>query len=403
MKAVILAAGKSTRTYPLTVNRPKVLLRILNKPILQHNLEALYGLVDEVILVVGFMKEAVMEHFGPDFRGMKLTYIEQGKQLGTGHATLCAKHFAGDRFILMNGDDIYHRENMRACLKYRLAVLGSRVKDPSRFGVWITGHDGKIQGFSEKPKKFVSDMANCGLYVLTSEIFDELELLKKSERGEYELNEALNVLAKRTDAYCVEAEYHWLPIGYPWSVLEANHVLLSEYRQSFILGEVEPNVTIKGNVYIGPGTIVKSGTYMEGPVYIGRDCRIGPNAYIRPDTVIEDSCEIRAETVDSLIMRNTKAKHCSYIGHSVIGENANVAGGTLTTDYRHDGKTHETIVNGSRIDTGRAKLGAFLGDDVKTGAGTIIYPGRKIWPGLSTLPGEIVKEDKIDLSRRDKL
>jgi bifunctional UDP-N-acetylglucosamine pyrophosphorylase/glucosamine-1-phosphate N-acetyltransferase len=349
--------------------------------------------VDETIIIVGFRKEMIQAAFGDDFRGMRLTYLEQKEQLGTGHAVLQAKHLVGDRFIVMNGDDLFHRDNVKACLRYRMACIVQKVKDPSKFGVWTVDSDDRITGFAEKPKAFVSDLVNCGLYVLGREVFDELEKLGKSERGEYELNEAVNNMAKRAEVFCVEAVNHWLPIGYPWSILEANHKLLSEMKQSNIFGQVEPGVTVSGNVYIGPGTVIKAGTYMEGPAYIGKNCVIGPGAYIRPDTVIEDGCVIRAEVVDSVIMKNTVAKHFSYIGHSVIGEGVNIAAGTVTADYRHDGAEHKTIMNGKEIRTGRRKLGAFIGDGARLGINTSIYPGRKIWPGKTTLPGQVVDRD----------
>ena len=88
MKAVILAAGKSTRTYPLTLTRPKPLLPILNKPILAHQLDALHGLIDEAVIVVGYLQEQIHERFGDAYRGIRMTYVEQREQLGTGHAVL---------------------------------------------------------------------------------------------------------------------------------------------------------------------------------------------------------------------------------------------------------------------------------------------------------------------------
>jgi len=122
---------------------------------------------------------------------------------------------------------------------------------------------------------------------------------------------------------------------------------------------------------------------------------IGPNAYLRPNTTIGNNCVIRAEVVDCIIMDNTKAKHFSYLGHSVIGENVNIAAGTITADFRHDGDMHTTLVNGVIVNTERTKLGAMIGDNVRTGINTIIYPGRKIWVEKSTLPGQVVKEDLI--------
>jgi len=100
------------------------------------------------------------------------------------------------------------------------------------------------------------------------------------------------------------------------------------------------------------------------------------------------------ELCDVVVMDNAKSKHTSYAAHSVIGENVNIGAGLITADFRHDGNNHTTLINGQKIDSGRRKLGAFIGDNVKTGIGTLIYPGRKLWPNTVTMPGEIVKKDK---------
>ena len=134
MKAVILAAGKSTRTYPLTLNIPKVLLKVAGKPLLQHNLELLKGLFSKVILVVGFKEEMIRETLGEEFLGIKIVYINQKDQLGTGHALLSAeKHLNQGRFIVMNGDDIYSRDDLEGVIKEGSSLLAHEVQDPQRF------------------------------------------------------------------------------------------------------------------------------------------------------------------------------------------------------------------------------------------------------------------------------
>lgn len=170
MQAIILAAGKSTRTYPITLTRPKCLVKIANKPILQHNLENLHGLADEAIVIVGYMKEMIKNAFGNEFQGIKIIYVEQKDQLGTAHALQSAEKSVKGRFMVMMGDDIYYRKSMESLLPHKNALLVQKVKDPSRFGVWLA-KDGFISGFAEKPEQFVSDLANCGLYVLEPGIF----------------------------------------------------------------------------------------------------------------------------------------------------------------------------------------------------------------------------------------
>lgn len=394
MKAVILAAGQSTRTHPLTITIPKALLRVAGKPLLQHDLEALAGIADEAVIVVGFMKDKIREYFGDEFMGIRLAYAEQGEQLGTGHALLSAEPHLSGEFIALAGDDIYSRENIENLLKETPSLLGMEVRDPSRFGVWVE-KEGFVSGFQEKPEEPLSNLANCSLYVLGPEIFPHLRALRKTKRGEYELNEAVNSLARERPVRIVRAKEGWIPVGYPWHVLEANQYLLDRMKPA-MEGEVDELARITGKVSIGPGTVIRAGTCIEGPVLIGKNCTIGPGAYLRPHTSIGDNCRIRAEVVDSVIMDNTTAKHHSYIGHSVIGRNVNIAAGTVTADYRHDASEHRALIKGRKVSTGRKKLGAFIGDGVRTGINTTIYPGRKIWPGLTTLPGEIVKKDITD-------
>ena len=182
---------------------------------------------------------------------------------------------------------------------------------------------------------------------------------------------------------------------YPWNVLEANVCALAKLESGQEGATVEDGAVLKGAVFIGPGTLVKSGTYIEGPVYIGSDCVIGPSAYLRPDTVICDRVTLghAVEIYDSVVFEDTTGKHRSYIGHSIIGAGVNLGCGFITSDYRHDGATHRTLIDGKVCDSGRRKLGAFLGDGVMTGIHTSVYPGRKIWGGCTTLPGEIVKSD----------
>ncbi len=392
MKAVILAGGKSTRTWPLTLTRPKPLLKVANKTIIEHNLEQLAGLVDEAIIVIGFMGDKIKNLLGDKYKNIKITYVEQKEQLGTGHALSVVEKNVGERFILMYGDDVYDNEDIKKCTNHDNAMLVGKVKNPEYFGVCDI-KNGFLMRIEEKQKKPKSDLVNAGFYVLDKNIFDEIKKIKKSERGEYELTDAINVLAEKQKMFCEIAE-SWVPVPYPWSLLEANEMLLKKIKTK-IEGKVEKNATIKGGVVIGKNTIIKSGAYIEGPVVIGENCTIGPNCYIRPCTSIGNNCKIGngVEVKNSIVMDNTKIPHLSYVGDSVIGENVNLGAGTITANLRHDKGVIPSPVKGEMIASGMEKLGAIIADNVKTGIGTMIYPGRKIWPDKSTLPGEIIKKD----------
>ncbi len=391
LTAVILAAGKSTRTYPLTLTRPKPLLKVANKTILEHNLEQLEGIVKEAIIIVGFKNDMIKNLIGNDYGEIKIQYVEQKEQLGTAHALMQAKKFLKGRFILLMGDDLYSRKDIEACIKHKYCVLAKQVDDPENFGIFIVENN-FLADVVEKPKHFVSNLANTAFYVLDNKIFDSE--IQKSERGEYELTDLLKNLAKREKVNVEIVKDYWFPITYPWSLLDINEFFLKQIKKK-IEGTVEANATLNGEVIVGKGAIIKNGSYIEGPAIIGADCKIGPNCYIRPYTTIGSNCHIGngVEIKNSIIFDNSNIAHLSYIGDSVIGYDVNIGAGNITANLRHDDKHIKSMVKGELINSGRRKFGTIIGDKVHTGINTSIYPGRKIWPEKTTLPGEIVKAD----------
>lgn len=188
-------------------------------------------------------------------------------------------------------------------------------------------------------------------------------------------------------------------IVYPWDFLALQSLLLEELAgaESRIDGELSSRATVEGTLLLGKGSRVLPGVYIEGVVVIGQDCRIGPNAYIRGATSIGDHCHIgqAVEVKNAIIYPRTAMGHLSYCGDSIIGEGVNFGAGTILSNFRHDGKNHRSMVDGELVDTGRRKFGAVIGDGVHTGIHTSIYPGRKLWPGTSTLPGAIVQRDIV--------
>ncbi len=393
MQAVILAAGKSTRTYPLTITRPKPLLKIAGKTILEHNLNALHGLVDEVILIVGFKKQMIIDFLGNEYNGIKIKYVEQTEQLGTGHALLQAKTCLTDKFILLNGDDIYSRKDIEKCLKHKYCVMVKKVNDPEKWGI-VKVENNKVVKIIEKPKEFVGDLCNIQFFVLDIKIFEHQ--LQRSPRGEYEATDYITYLASVDHVNYEEVSDYWLPVGYPWHILNSNEFLMKKLSLSEAKGTLEQGVTVKGVLILGKNSVIMTGAYIQGPVIIGDDCVIGPRAFIRGHTFIGNNCKINAEVKNCVIYDNTNIAHSnSYIGDSVIGYNVNLGSGTTTANLRHDNANVKSFVKDKLVDTGRRKLGTIIGDNVHTGIFTQIYPGRKIWPNKTTLPNEVVRKDLV--------
>jgi UDP-N-acetylglucosamine diphosphorylase / glucose-1-phosphate thymidylyltransferase / UDP-N-acetylgalactosamine diphosphorylase / glucosamine-1-phosphate N-acetyltransferase / galactosamine-1-phosphate N-acetyltransferase len=392
MQAIILAAGEGSRMRPLTAKMPKVMLPVAGKPLLEHIiLRAHSAGADRFVLVVGYGADAVRSYFGNGCRmGVKIDYAVQDKQLGTGHALMAAESLAEDRFLAINGDVLPDVQSLREMARFCAAVSAIKVDDPKRYGVF-TEDNGRFKSVVEKSASPPSNLANAGIYLLESCIFDALRSAPLSVRGEYELTDGLNILAAQENIEIVTLK-SWLEIGRPWDILTANEALLKDLEPQ-MLGEVENGATLKGNVALGRGSIVRSGAYIVGPVIIGEDCDIGPNCYIRPTTCIGDSVRIgnAVEVKNSAIMSKSKIGHLSYVGDSVIGENCNFGAGTVCSNLRHDRGSIKSYVKGERVDSGRRKLGVIMGEGVMTGINTSIYPGTVIQPGFWGLPAAVLK------------
>ena len=182
-KAVLLAAGKSTRTYPLTITTPNPLLKVANVTLLEHNLRQLVSVIDEVIIVVGYKKEHIINAFGSSYKSIKITYVDQKIQSGTGNALLCAEQFCDSDVLVMNGDDLYCQKDIKNLLKKKFGVLSKKVDNPAQFGVFAL-RNGKVQEVIEKPKNYIKPcQINCGMYYFSHDIFSILKRIKKNGEG----------------------------------------------------------------------------------------------------------------------------------------------------------------------------------------------------------------------------
>jgi len=197
------------------------------------------------------------------------------------------------------------------------------------------------------------------------------------------------------DAEKIPADDKSFVIQYPWDLLKVHEEVLSEIGESRIEGTVREGAHIDGVLVLGEGSVVLPGVYMEGVTVIGKNCKIGPNCYFRGNTSVGDNCHVgqAVEIKNSILMDKVAAGHLSYIGDSIVGSHTNFGAGTITANFRHDGKNHTSKVCEKVLDTGRRKFGSIIGENVHTGIHTAIYPGRKIWADVCTFPGDVVKHD----------
>ena len=362
MKAIILSAGEGSRMRPLTLTKPKTMLPVAGKPIIQYNIEALKNNgINDILLIVRYKEEIVREYFGDGSEfGVNITYKTQEDFLGTANAISYGEDFIEDSLLVLNGDIILDDEIIHEIIKkYKelkpdtLMVL-TEVDDPSAFGV-VEIEDGNIKSIVEKPKKedAPSNLVNTGIYVFNKDIFGKIEKTEISERGEYEITDSVSmqidegkkVIGHKTDK-------DWIDVGRPWELIEVNEELIGNLKTQ-IKGKVENGAHLHGQVHLGEGSIIKAGVYIEGNVYIGKNCDVGPNCYIRGNTYLGDNVHVgnAVEIKNSIIMENTNVSHLSYVGDSVIGSNCNVAAGTNIANLRFDNKTVKTTIKNKRTDT----------------------------------------------------
>ncbi len=225
MQAVILAAGQGTRLRPLTSDRPKPMVFIAGKPILEYTLGILPKVIDEVILVVGYKSEKIREYFGDSFAGRTLVYVEQPKPKGTADAIEKAIPFLkSEYFMVVSGDDLYHPSDLEKCVAgTQQSILVKETDTPERFGICIVGKDDLLEGLVEKPKDPPSNLANVGVYVLHQDIFKLPKLL--DEKGEHVLAPKIGELAKVRPTKVIRAQF-WHPIAYPEDV-DKGHAYLT--------------------------------------------------------------------------------------------------------------------------------------------------------------------------------
>jgi len=419
MKAVLLAAGEGQRLQPLTSTRPKHLITVAGKPILQFCLDAVKvaGITD-IIIVTRYMSDKIKAYFGDgSSQGLKISYVEQRELLGTGNAATVAESYVDDTFVLVYGDLLFAQDAVKQVVdlynaaKPEAVMAVVPVDKPENYGIIEFADGKKLRRIIEKPEagKAPSNLANAGIYVFSNEIFKKLQCIKKSMRDEWELTDALTMLASDGKTVLVTEldKTAWFDVGRPWDLLDANLWALNR-MESQVLGTIEQGAHLTGSVHVAKSARIRSGAYIEGPVFIDEEADIGPNCFIRSGTSLGKKTRIgnAVEIKNSLIMNETHIGHLSYVGDSVIGEKCNFGAGTITANLRFDDDKIKMTIKDKVMDTGRRKLGVVLGDNVKTGIKASFMPGVKVgpntWVGANFMVTRDLPSDSIVLLKQQE-
>ena len=373
MQAVILAAGKGQRLEPLSLTRTKVMIPVVNMPFLHWVVDSV-GFAEEILIVVRKDQKDVIEYFSGN---KKIKFVYQQKPLGTADAIKQCEKYIENKFVVINGDCLISKKDMSKLSKNKdITVSGFHVENIENYGELVI-EKGKLKEIKEKPLNSKGNIANAGLYLFDKSIFSAIKKTKLSKRKEYEITDSINILAKEKEIRILKLS-DWKTITYPWDLLEINKSILDKLGSQ-----------------ISKKAEIRPGSYIENPVAIGDNAIIGPNCYIRKYSSIGKECKVgnAVEIKNSIIMDNSFVSHLSYVGDSIIGENCNIAAGTIFANLRLDDKPVKMIVKNEKTDSGKRKLGGIIGDNVKFGVNVTIMPGKKIWPNLLIPPGITVKED----------
>jgi len=410
MQAVILAAGKSSRCWP--VNRKhKSQIQILGKPLIYWTIQGLArkGIKDIILIIsAGSLLKEELSSLVQDL-DVKLSYVIQENPLGTGDAIFRAKDLIKKPFFIfwpykVNSGEIVEKilektqeENLSAVL------IGIKTTTPWDYGI-LKFKKEKVIGIVEKPKpgEEDSDIKTVGTYFLKPDFFDYYQKLKKRHPGDF--IDALNLYIKDKEAKVILWEKEMPSLKYSWELLGILKIMFnSESFKSYLSpgASIGENVVIRGRVFIEDNVAIGDNAVICGPVFIGKNSKIGANNVLRGPVDLEENVITGAFTeIKNCVVQKGTHFHSGYFGDSVIGEDCRFGAGFITANRRLDRANIKVKIKGKKIDTKLSWLGTIVGNNVSFGIHCGTMPGVLIGSGCAIGPGALVfknLEDNSDL------
>ena len=405
MKTVILAGGEGSRVRPLSVGKSKVMVKVVGRPLIEHVVRnvASAGMRD-IIVVVGMGGEDVKAHLGDGkMFGTHIEYAMQERPLGTANALQAVENMVGEKFLVVNGDDIFEAGLLNSMVKEAESsradiVLSCKpVKETWKFGILVKDQSCKVSRIVEKPRKGEepSNLAVVGIYLFSKKIFSQIRKLPVSD---HQLEGAIQETIEsggvvRTVSY----GGFFGPFKYPWDLFSINRYLMDRFLKASIISKsaaIASTAIIDGNVFIGDGAKIMEGAVVKGPCYIGKGTIVGTNAVVREYSSVGENCIIgfSTEVVRSVIGDGCWF-HNSYVGDSIIMDGCKFGAGSVTANFRFDEKSVKVNVKGQVIDSGAKKLGLIAGMNCRMGVNSSTMPGLKIGPNSTVGSGVTLQED----------
>ncbi len=387
MKAVVLAANRSTRLSPFIETRCKPMIRIAGQYILENTICFLKEAgIHDIVLVVNHQQDLIRQYFGSGQTfGVNLEYVVQDELKGIGHAlSLCRSSLEKKPFLLVYGDVMTDYNPFLSILQTysetdREVALIALPESSKEFGNVYLDHEMKISRLVEKPQANQANYVFAGMFVLFPKIFERLAENQNDIFRSYE-----QLIASSGLQACLW-EKGWIDMIHPWHILDANRMLMSSWQTAEIDSTVKllGHVHLEGAVRIGPDVTIESGTVLKGPCYIGSNSYVGNNSLIRnfsaigPDSMVGYGSELK----NCVLFGNNDVGRLSFVGDSVLGENVKSGSGLTTVNHTVDYSRITCSSNSDLVETGLTKLGVFIGDSVSIGARHTLGPGSIVESG----------------------
>ncbi|MFC4357739.1 sugar phosphate nucleotidyltransferase [Halobium salinum] len=410
--AVVLAAGEGKRLRPLTEHRPKPMLPAGTRPILEYVLDALLEAgVSDLHLVVGYGRDRIQNHVGSTYRGRPVTYHDQRKQLGSGHALLQAADAVETECLVVNGDQVVStaivRDVVAAHTSEDVATLAVVESDaaPDYGAVRLDGD--RVVELHERPGGEDHHLLNAGVYAFDRSFFEEIERTPREE-GELSLTRTIAWLAaEERSVRGVHTDGVWRDAVYPWDLLSLARTVL---RNDDILTEAIPNgggsVTERSGrdgrgprdrreerngrgrrrVRVSPTASVHEDATLVGPVDVADDCVVGPGAVVGPNVALGRNTTVRAGAVvrGSVVDVDARIGENATVVDAVVGQGVHVGPGVTLPGGAADVRIGTTVHEDCR-------LGGVLADRVHVGGGATVLPGALVGPDARVDPGTVVR------------
>ncbi|HEX9077719.1 MAG TPA: sugar phosphate nucleotidyltransferase [Anaerolineae bacterium] len=376
MKAVVMAGGEGSRLRPLTINRPKPMVPLVNRPVMGHIIELLKRHnIDDVVATLQYRANDIQNYFGDGSNaGISMHYSVEPRPLGTaGSVKYAEKYLTGsDPFLIISGDALTDL-NLTEIVDFHKRVGAAvtitlyRVPSPLEYGVIIVDGEGRIERFMEKPSwgEVISDTVNTGIYVISPEVLEDIE---PGTPVDFSKDLFPQLMKRGAPLYGFIANGYWTDVGNIAEYIRAVGDLLSGKVN---LGEVGQH--IGGNIYVDEDVQIAPDAQLYGPVYLGLGSRVkggvvihGPTA-IHPYTIVDN----RSHIDRSIVWRN-----------SYVGEGAELRGAII--GQRCSLKTKAVVFEG-----------AVIGDECTVGENAVIHPNVKIWPNKEIEAGATVKSSLV--------